>query len=78
MLNFLDVIRFKLNRTLATIEGSSSKPSHVFEKSIEETTDRQGIKFSTLKLRPGDDAEKIKEKFRRRSKGKYMTSSSIS
>ena len=41
MLNFLDVIRFKLNRTLATIEGSSSKPSHVFEKSIEETTDRQ-------------------------------------
>lgn len=76
MLNFLDVIRFKLNRTLATIEGSSSKPSHVFEKSIEETTDRQGIKFSTLKLRPGDDAEKIKEKFRRRSKGTSKNRSS--
>jgi len=73
-LNYLDVIRFKLNKTLATIDGSSSKPTHLFEKSVEEVTDRQGIKFSVLKTRPGDDLEKLKERNRRKSKSSYNDS----
>jgi len=73
-LNYLDVIRFKLNKTLATIDGSSSKPTHLFEKNVEEVTDRQGIKFSVLKTRPGDDIEKLKEKNRRKSKTSYNDS----
>ena len=41
MLNFFDATKFKLDRTLNTIDGSMSKPSHLFEKNIEENVDKQ-------------------------------------
>jgi len=75
MLNFFDATKFKLDRTLNTIDGSMSKPSHLFEKNIEENVDKQGIKFSILKIRPSD-LGKLKERLDKKKSKRENTSSS--
>nr|CAB3264409.1 nostrin [Phallusia mammillata] len=60
MLTFLDAIRHKLNCTVASLDGTA-QPHHPLSNNIERHTDKQGIMYSVLRLRPGEGEEKLSE-----------------
>nr|XP_026690621.1 nostrin [Ciona intestinalis]XP_026690622.1 nostrin [Ciona intestinalis]XP_026690623.1 nostrin [Ciona intestinalis] len=74
MLTFFDIIRYKLNLTLSSIDGSS-RPQHPLSNCMENHTDKQGILYTVFRSRPGEAYERLQEKEKSQHKSKSKSKS---